>query len=77
MPFTTTLMDLEGIMLSEISQREKDKYYMVSLTYTILKKRKSLIDKRKWLSGSGWVRVFGNKERLVKFSNKCSAESRT
>ena len=24
-------MDLEGIMLSEISQREKDKYQMISL----------------------------------------------
>ena len=27
----TTWMDLEGIMLSEISQREKDKYCMISL----------------------------------------------
>jgi len=26
MPFETTWMDLEGIMLSEISQTEKDKY---------------------------------------------------
>ena len=25
------LMDLENIMLSEISQSEKDKYYMISL----------------------------------------------
>ena len=31
MPFVTTWMDLEGIMLSEISQTEKDKYCMVSL----------------------------------------------
>ena len=29
--FTTTWMDLEGIMLSEISQKEKDKYCMSSL----------------------------------------------
>ena len=29
--FATTWMDPEGIMLSEISQREKDKYYMFSL----------------------------------------------
>ena len=29
--FATTWMDLEGIMLSEISQTEKDKYYMFSL----------------------------------------------
>ena len=33
MAFTTTQMDLEGIMLSEISQREKDKYYMLSLMW--------------------------------------------
>ena len=32
MPFATTWwMDLEGIMLSEISQTEKDKYSMLSL----------------------------------------------
>ena len=31
LPFTTTWMDLEGIMLSEISQSEKDKYHMISL----------------------------------------------
>ena len=30
--FATTWMDLEGIMLSEISQTEKDKYCMISLT---------------------------------------------
>ena len=31
MPFAATWMDLEGIMLSEISQTEKDKYCMISL----------------------------------------------
>ena len=31
LPFTTTWMELEGIMLSEISQAEKDKYQMISL----------------------------------------------
>ena len=30
-PFATTWMELEGIMLSEISQAEKDKYHMFSL----------------------------------------------
>ena len=29
-PFASTWMELEGIMLSEISQSEKDKQYMVS-----------------------------------------------
>ena len=31
LPFTTW-MDLKGIMLSEVSQTEKDKYCMISLT---------------------------------------------
>ena len=30
-PFATVWMDLENIMLSEISQSEKDKYHMISL----------------------------------------------
>ena len=29
-PFATAWMDLESIMLSEISQAVKDKYYMIS-----------------------------------------------
>ena len=31
LPLVTTWVDLEGIMLNEINQTEKDKYYMVSL----------------------------------------------
>ena len=31
LPFAAKWMDLEGIMLSEISQTEKDKYGMISL----------------------------------------------
>ena len=31
MPFAATWMDLEIIMLSEVSQTEKDTYHMVSL----------------------------------------------
>ena len=31
LPFATIWMDLENIMLSEISQSEKDKYHMISL----------------------------------------------
>ena len=30
LPFAATWMDLEGIMLSEMSQTEKDKYCMIS-----------------------------------------------
>ena len=32
LPFAATWIDLEGIMVSEISQKEKDKYCMLSLT---------------------------------------------
>ena len=31
LPFATIWMDLENIMLSEISQSQKDKYHMISL----------------------------------------------
>ena len=31
LPFASTWMNLENTMLSEISQAEKDKYYMISL----------------------------------------------
>ena len=32
MPFAATWMDLEIIILCEVSQTEKDKYHMISLT---------------------------------------------
>ena len=32
MPFATTSMDLETVMLSEVSQTEKEKYCMTSLS---------------------------------------------
>ena len=38
MPFATTWMDLAIIILSEVSQTKKDKYYMISLICGILKK---------------------------------------
>ena len=31
MPFVATGMDLEIIILSEVTQKEKDKYHMISL----------------------------------------------
>ena len=31
LPFVTAWIDLENVMLSEISQSEKDKYHMISL----------------------------------------------
>ena len=37
MPFAATWMDLEIITLSEVSQKEKDKYHMTSLVVWNLK----------------------------------------
>ena len=34
LPVLTAWMELESIMLSEISQAEKDKYHMICLLYT-------------------------------------------
>ena len=39
LPFTEAWMDLEGILLSEISQTEKDKHHVIS--HVKSKKRKS------------------------------------
>ena len=33
MPFAATWMKLEIIILNEVSQKEKDKYHMISLTH--------------------------------------------
>ena len=35
MPFAATWMDLEIIILSEVTQKEKDKYHMISVIYGI------------------------------------------
>ena len=35
LPFAAIWMDLVGILLSEISQTEKDKYYMISVIHGI------------------------------------------
>ena len=35
MPFAAIWMDLEIVKLSEVSQKEKDKYHMISLIYGI------------------------------------------
>ena len=33
MPFSTTWMDLEIVILSEVSSTDKDKYHMISFIY--------------------------------------------
>ena len=35
MPFAAAWMELEGMMLSERSQSEKDKYHMIPLTWNL------------------------------------------
>ena len=70
MPFVATLMDLEIIILSEVSQTEKDKYHMISFIYGILKNNtneliyKTETDSQRWKTnlwlpkgkgGEGWI----------------------
>ena len=52
-------MDLEIIILSEVSQTEKDKYHMIPLTCGIYKEKKRL----KWA-------YFQNRKRLTDTENK-------
>ena len=44
LPFTMMWMKLEGIMLSEISQPEKDNYHMVSLICRIEETAQRIIE---------------------------------
>ena len=36
MPFSETWMELETLILSEVSQKEKDKYHMISLIWNLI-----------------------------------------
>ena len=36
MPFLATWMELETLILSEVSQKEKDKYHMISLIWHLI-----------------------------------------
>ena len=37
MPFAMTWVDLETVIQSDVSQKEKDKYHIISLTYGLQK----------------------------------------
>ena len=57
LPLVTTWMDPEGIMLSEVSQTEKNKYHKISLTCGILEKNKETPHRYKEQTGDcrqGW-----------------------
>ena len=43
MPFAATWMDLEIIILSEVSQTKKDKYHMISLICGVFKKTETIL----------------------------------
>ena len=63
MPFAATWMELETLILSEVGQKEKDKYYMISLISGIynIRHKGTFPQKRKsrtwridlWLPGVG------------------------
>ena len=57
MPFAATQMNLEIIILSEISQTEKDKYHMISL---------NVESKKQWYK---WT-YLENKNRLTDLENE-------
>ena len=57
LPFVTTWMDLEGIVLSEISQTEKDNYHVIFLIYRINKKAELMETENRLMMvarGKGW-----------------------
>ena len=45
MPFAATWMDLETVILSEVSHTEKDKYHMISLIWNLKNGTNELIYK--------------------------------
>ena len=51
LPFVTTWMDLKGIMLSEISQTEEDKYHIMSRISGTFKKKKKAHRYREQIGG--------------------------
>lgn len=66
LPFATRFMNMEDITLSEISQLQKDKYYMISHTNRIFKKKVSLIHRDRQQNGDyqGQEREKGISQRI-------------
>ena len=68
-PFASMWMDLEGMMLSEVSQSEKDKQYMVSFIWGIQKIVKGVKGERRENEWEISERVTEH-ERLLTLGNK-------
>lgn len=64
----TTWLDLESIILSEVSQTERDKYCMGSFMWNLKQKSKTHRNSRK-LSGAGGGH-WENRKKLVKVYTK-------
>ena len=69
LPFATIWIDLEGIIFSEVSQREKDKYCILSVICEIKKIKQMNITKEKQVhrygeqtSGYQWAEERGRAE---------------
>ena len=65
LPYATTWMNLEDIMLSKIRQIQKDKYCMISLIHGILKKKRNKVEW--WLAGTGVGEMTNNGQRVQAF----------
>ena len=54
LPFVTIWMDLEGIILSETSHTEKDKYHVITLLCGIKKKNELMDIEKVWCLPEVW-----------------------
>ena len=85
MPFAITWVDFEGIMLSKISQTEKDKYHMILLTCGVKNKPKLIESKNRLVVGRDEVgrgngsetQENGDVRILMAGSCGCTAETNT
>ena len=53
LPFVTTWMNLEDIMLNEIGHTQKDKYYMISHEWNLKSSNSQKQKVEWWLPGAG------------------------
>ena len=53
MPFVTTWMELETLILSEVSQKKEDKYHMISHIWNLIYSINDLPTENKQTQGHG------------------------